>query len=53
MKTPEAVGDDRNPEYMAFIEWLFEKAAFIAALGFGDAGPGQCDSELAVLPKHL
>ena len=47
--------ETRNPEYMTFVEDLFEKAAFIADVGYRlvDAGPGRCDSELRVLPRHL
>lgn len=45
----------RNPEYMDFVKKLFEKAAFVADVGFRlvDGGPGWCDSELRVLPRHL
>jgi 2-(1,2-epoxy-1,2-dihydrophenyl)acetyl-CoA isomerase len=47
--------ETRNPEYMTFVEDLFEKAAFIADVGYRlvDASPGRCDSELRVLPRHL
>ncbi len=47
--------EPRNPEYRRFVEALFEQAAFISDVGYRlvDAGPGWCDSELRVLPRHL
>ena len=47
--------EPRNPEYRRFVEALFEQAAFISGVGYRlvDAGPGWCDSELRVLPRHL
>ena len=46
--------EPRGPDYMAFVERLFEKAAFIADVGFRlvDASPGQYDSELRVCPSR-
>ena len=43
----------RNPEYMDFVEGLFENAAFIAEVGFRlvDASPGWCASAYWFCPS--
>ncbi len=45
----------RNPNYKAVISQGFEQAAFVSDIGIRlvDAGPGWCETELMVKPKHL
>ncbi len=45
----------RNLEYKSVITQLFDKAAFVAEVGIQlvDLGPGWCETQLIVKPKHL
>ncbi len=45
----------RNPKYKSVITQLFGKAAFVAEVGIQlvDLGPGWCETQLIVKPKHL
>jgi acyl-coenzyme A thioesterase PaaI-like protein len=45
----------KNPNYPSRVREIFDRAAFIADLGIQlrDIGPGWCETELLVLPKHL
>jgi uncharacterized protein (TIGR00369 family) len=45
----------RNPKYKSLIAQLFKQAAFIAEVGVDlvDVGPGWCETELIVKPKHF
>ena len=43
-----------NPNYKAAVREIFERAAFVNDVGIRlvDCGPGWCESELAVSPRH-
>jgi uncharacterized protein (TIGR00369 family) len=45
----------KNPNYKAFVKEIFNQAAFMVDVGvqLKDVGPGWCESELVVLPKHM
>lgn len=44
-----------NPHYREVIEASFREAAFLVELGirFVDCGPGWCETELELTPRHL
>jgi uncharacterized protein (TIGR00369 family) len=43
-----------NPNYKAAVRWVVEDAAFVMDVGIRlvDVGPGWCETELGVLPRH-
>ncbi len=43
-----------NPDYEAAVREIFERAAFVNDVGirFAGCGPGWCESELVVTPRH-
>jgi len=45
----------QNPQYKEFVASIFQQAPFIADLGaeLTDFGPGWCQSQLAITPRHL
>lgn len=45
----------KNPNYKAFVKEIFNQAPFLVDVGIRlkDVGPGWCESELVVLPKHM
>lgn len=46
--------DVTNPNYKAAVREIFERAAFVNDVGIRlvDCGPGWCESELAIAPRH-
>ncbi len=47
--------ESNDPNHKSILRVLFNQAPFIADLGleFKDAGPGWCETELPIQPKHL
>lgn len=47
--------ETNDPNHKSILRVLFNQAPFIADLGlaFKDAGPGWCETELPIQPKHL
>lgn len=45
----------RNPDYRATTTSMFDKAPFVVDLGIEmlDCGPGWCESELTLKPRHM
>ncbi len=45
----------RNPDYEATVRSIMDRAAFIADLGIvlTAVGPGWCETEVAIQPRHL
>ena len=44
----------KNPDYKAAVREIFDRAAFVNDVGIrlADCGPGWCESELAIKPRH-
>jgi uncharacterized protein (TIGR00369 family) len=45
----------RNPDYQATVRGIMDRAAFVAELGITltAVGPGWCETEVAIQPRHL
>ena len=45
----------RNPDYQATVRSIMDRAAFVADLGIvlTAVGPGWCETEVAIQPRHL
>jgi uncharacterized protein (TIGR00369 family) len=43
-----------NPNYRDAVKWVVEDAAFVTDVGIRlvDVGPGWCETEMPVLPRH-
>jgi uncharacterized protein (TIGR00369 family) len=47
--------DPRDPDYQAKVRSIMARAAFVTDVGIvmKDVGPGWCETEVAILPRHL